>query len=209
MANCVRPDAIASISKVACAVHFYQMCALLLQRAQDTPSFANEAAMKTLAAWSALLTADDGTKIVKTPEFAGFQIPGSEPQYAEQNTNNSIDGLGYFTGFNSVQAKGQFIGLPSDIRTQLATYQEESAAGLDPGMTAYILLNDGRIVYQKDPTSSAIGGIPFTNFYMASLKLDGFKANNTNDFGLSLPGDWDKNLQVLTPSFNARLKLAA
>lgn len=208
MASCTRPAALTTVSKVACPVHFYQMCALLLQRAQPTPSFATEAVMKTLAAWTPLLTAPDGTKIVKTPEFSGFQIPGSEPQYAEQNSNNSIDGLGYFTGFNSVQAKGIFTGLPSDIRTQLATFQDESAAGLDPGIGAYILLNDGRIVYQKDPTTGAIGGISFTNFYVASLKLDGYKALNTNEFGLSLPGEWDKNIQVMTPSFNARTALS-
>jgi hypothetical protein len=209
MATCTRPAAIASISKLACAVHFYQMCALLLQRAQDTPSFATEAEMKTLAAWTPLLTAPDGTKIQKTPEFSGFQIPGSEPQYAEQNTNNSIDGLGYFTGFNSVQAKGQFTGLTSEIRSQLATYQDESAAGLDPGMTAFILLNDGRIVYELDPNTDAISGVSFTNFYLASLKLEGFKALNSNEFGISLPGDWDRNIQVMTPNFNARQKLVA
>jgi hypothetical protein len=208
MATCTRPAALTTISKVACAIHFGQMCALLLQRAQDTPTFATEAELKTLAAWTPLLTAPDGTKIVKTPEFAGFQIPGSEAQYAEQNTNNSIDGLGYFTGFNSVAAKGQFIGLPSDVRTQLATFQDESEAGLDPGLTAFILLNDGRLVYNKDAAGN-ISGIPFTNFYVASLKLDGYKAKNTNDFGISLPGDWDKNIQVTTPSFNARQKLAA
>jgi hypothetical protein len=206
MANCTRPAALSSISKVACAIHFGQMCALLFQRAQSTPSFATEAEMKTLAAWAPLLTAPDDTKIVKTPEFAGLTLPGSEPQFQDQNSNNSIDGLGYFTGFNSVQPKGTFSGLPSNIRKQLATYTDESDPGLDPGLTAFILLNDGRIVYNL--VDDVIGGIPLSNFYLASLSTEGYKAHNLNGFGFSLDGEWDTDIQVLTPAFKARTALA-
>ncbi|TPG66078.1 hypothetical protein [Hymenobacter nivis] len=208
MASCTRSASLAAIAKVLCAVHFDQIAALALQRTQATPSFATEAEIKTLAAWTPLLTAAGNTKVVKTPEFADFTVPGSEPQFEGQNTNATIGGLGYFAGLNAVQPKGNFYGLPSDVRTQLSLLQDESAPGLDPGLTAYFLLTDGRIVYSKDPTTGNIGGIPITNFYVGSLDLGGLRALNKNGFGFSLAGDWDKNIQVVQPSFNARQALA-
>lgn len=204
--SCTRPTALAPISKFNCAVHFDQFVGLLFQRGQATPSFATEAELQTLAKWTALLTAPDGSKVVKTPEFADGVIPGSEPQFADQNSNASIDGLGYFTGFNSVQATGNFVGLPSDIRTQLSLLEEESRPGLDPGLTAYIILRDGRLVYNKDE-NDIISGVSLTNFYMASLNLQGFKALNKNAFGFTLDGTWDKYLQVVKPDFNPRTAL--
>lgn len=203
MATCIRPAALTAISKVACAVNFDQIVALLVQRGQTAPSFATEAELKSLAAWTPLLAAPDGTKVIKTPEFAGFVVPGSEAQFADENTNASIDGLGYFTGYNSVKATGEYIGLPSDVRTQLTLLEDESRPGLNPGTTAYWVLRDGRLVYNKDAQGN-IGGIPFFNYATGSLNLQGFKALNKNSFSLNLAGDWDKTIQVVQPSFNPR-----
>jgi len=206
--NCKRPDALTPISKFDCAVHFGQLVALLIQRGQSTPSFASEAELKTLAAWTALLAATNGTKVIITPEFAGFTFPGSEPQYADENSNNSIDGNGYFTGFNSVKPAGKFVGIPSALKAQLALISDESRPGLNPGSTFYGITGDGRLIYDLDDAGK-IRGIPFVNFYVGSLKSEGLKANNENAFGLTLDGTWDKNVQIVKPDFNPRLALAA
>ncbi|RZJ94361.1 MAG: hypothetical protein EOO60_03200, partial [Hymenobacter sp.] len=92
--------------------------------------------------------------------------------------------------------------MPSDIRKQLALIEDESRPGLDPGTTAYLVLADGRLVYRKDPDTNAIGGVPFTNFYVGSLASEGYKAQNKNAFGLTLPGDWDKDIVAVKTSFN-------
>ena len=205
--SCKRADALTAISKFDCAVHFGQVVALLIQRGQATASFASEAELKTLAAWTALLSAPGATKVIKTPEFAGFVFPGSEPQYADENSNNSIDGNGYFTGFNSVKPTGKFVGIPSAIKAELSLISDESRPGLDPGTTFYAITGDGRLIYDLDE-AGAIRGIPFSNFYVGSLKSDGLKANNENAFGLTLPGEWDKNVQITKPSFNPRTALA-
>jgi hypothetical protein len=204
--SCARPTALTSISKFDCAVHFGQLVALLIQRGQDTPTFANEAALKLLANWTPLLIAPDDTKVIITPEFAGFAFPGSEPQYQDENSNNSIDGNGYFTGFNSVKPAGKFVGIPSSLKAQLSLISDESRPGLDPGTTFFGITGDGRLIYDLDD-AGAVRGIPFTNFYVGSLKSDGLKANNENAFGLTLNGEWDKNVQIVKPSFNLRTAL--
>lgn len=204
--TCKRPTALTSISKFDCAVHFGQLVALLIQRGQDTPTFADVTALSTLASWTPLLTAPGDTKVIITPEFAGFTFPGSEPQYADENSNNSIDGNGYFTGFNSVKPAGKFVGIPSALKAQLSLISDESRPGLDPGTTFFGITGDGRLIYDLDEAGD-IRGIPFTNFYVGSLKSDGLKANNENAFGLTLGGEWDKNVQIVKPSFNPRTAL--
>jgi hypothetical protein len=207
MATCTRPAALTGISKFQCAVHFGQIVALLFQRGQTTPSFASEAELKELDAWTDLMAALDGTKVTKTPEFPGFVIPGSEPTYADENSNNSIDGIGYFTGFNSVKPTGKFVGIPSEIKSQLQTNADESRPGLDPGLTMFPITGKGQIIYTKD-AQGIIAGIPLTNFYVGSLASQGFNANNENGFGLTLDGEWDKNWQIVTPNFNPRTALS-
>jgi len=204
--SCTRPAVLTSISKFDCALHFGQIVALLFQRAQATPSFATEVELQTLAKWTPLLTATDGTKVIITPEFPGFVIPGSEPQYADENSNNSIDGTGYFTGFNSVKPTGKFVGIPSDIKKQLSLVRAESEAGLNPGMTTFPITGDGRLIYDLDD-NGVIRGIPFVNFYTGSLSTQGFNAKNENAFGLTFTGEWDNNVQITKPLFNARLAL--
>lgn len=204
--SCTRPAALTAITKFDCALHFGQIVALLIQRAQATPSFATEAELQTLAKWTPLLTAPDGTKVILTPEFGGFTIPGSEPQYTGENSNDSIDGLGEFTGFNSVKPTGKFYGIPSAIKADLGKLVAESAAGLNPGTTVFPITGDGRIIYDLDD-QGLIRGIPFVNFYVGSLASAGFNAKNENAFGLTFVGDWDKNVQITKPTFNARLAL--
>lgn len=206
MATCNRPAALSAISAVTCAIHFDQIVKLLIQRGQSVPTFANEAALKVLANWTPLLAAPDGTKVIKTPEFASFVVPGSEAVYIDQNSNNSIDGAGTYVGTNSVTATGEFIGLPSDVAAQLDLVTDESAPGLQPGVGAYWVLRDGRLVYSKDAAGN-ISGIPFTNFNVSDLDLQGFRTLNKNKFGLSLAPGWSRTLQVVTPSFNPRTQL--
>jgi hypothetical protein len=207
MASCKRPDALTAITPFNCAEHFGQIVLLLIQRGQSAASFATEAELQTLAKWTALLTALGDTKVIKTPEFAGFVIPATEPQYADENSNNSIDGAGYFTGFNASKPTGKFVGLPSAIRKQLDLIEDESRPGLNPGTTFYAVTRDGRIIYDMTDTG-IIRGIPFTNFYRGGLSTQGLNTNNENAFGLTLgDGKWDRNVQITKPTFNPRTDL--
>lgn len=207
MADCSRPTALTPITPFTCAEHFDQIVMLLIQRGQTVPSFPTEAALKNLDKWTALLTAPDSTKIIKTPEFAGFVIPATEPQYADENSNQSIDGNGYFTGFNSSKPTGKFVGIPSALKKQLDLLEDESRPGLRPGVTFFAVTRDGRLIYDMDENDN-IRGLPFVNFFRGGAKSDGLKSLNENAFGLTLPdGKWDRNVQIVKPDFNPRTDL--
>ena len=203
MATCTRPPALTPISKVACAVNFDQTVGFLFQRKQAAPPFATEAAMKTLAAWEVFLAASDDTTIVRTPDVVDFVIPSPEPRFEGENSNSSVDGKGYFTGFNSVKPTGNFIGLPTDVYNQLRLLIDESQPGLDPGLTVMFLLSDGRIVH------AGLEGFDVENWFVAAPGTEGYGAKNKSPFGFTLSPTWAEKMAVLTPSFNARRLLSA
>ena len=201
MPTCLRPATLPAISAVVCGLNLGQIVALLFQRRQAAPSFATEATLKTLAAWTPLLAAPDDTKVVKSPEFASGKIPGTAPVFLFENSNDSIDGQGVYVGEDPVKAAGTFLSTPPDIITQLKAYEDESRPGLTNGLTAYLITGDGRIV------SSALAGIKITNFHVGSRDLEGFRTLDKNNFGFTLAAGWDRDLVITTPSFDARTQL--
>ncbi|MDF7810716.1 hypothetical protein [Hymenobacter sp. YC55] len=197
MATCTRPASLTAPAKVDCAVHFGQIVRFAYRRRITAAAFATEAAMKTLAAWTAALTATDETKIILTPIFTSFVIPGSEAQFAGENDNSSVNGKGYLTGYNAVKPTGSFVGLPGDIKGTLELLEDESRAelGSDP-VELWGITPDNRII------SLGVKGIPFSNYYISSVDSQGFKALNLNTFGFSLDGKWDKGVTITQAEFD-------
>ncbi|MCC3156445.1 hypothetical protein LJ737_04305 [Hymenobacter sp. 15J16-1T3B] len=200
MATCTRPAALSNVSKQDCPIDFKQIQRIILQRLGF--KFATEAEMKTLAAWTPLLAAADSTKVVLSPFTTGFVIPPSEPTFINENDNNSLNGMGKFTGLNSVKPTGRFVGLESAIWEQMQQFSTESDAALGvERLGAYLLNQDGAILHND------LGPIPLANFYVADPGSEGFRAETIIPFGFSLKGGWYKGVQLLQPSFNPLVDL--
>jgi len=206
MATCVRPPSLTSISKVDCAVQFNQLQRLGFVRMPPvgTPLFATEAAMKEKDAWVPLLEASDDTKLVITPFFVNHIIPPGEGTFAEENTNASLGGAGYFTGQNGVRPTGEFLGLPSDVYEQLLPIIDESAAELGLArMGLYAFNLKGEII------SRGVNPIPFLNFFTGDPGSGGLNTKNIHNFSYSLQPGWYKGVTLLKPNFDPRIDLDA
>ncbi|RSK50096.1 hypothetical protein [Hymenobacter rigui] len=200
--DCVRPASLTAPAKVDCAVHFGQTVRMAIgRRGAIAAAFATAAALATQAAWNAAITAGGDNKVILTPIYVNPQIPQSEAQFAGENTNESVGGKGFLTGYNSVKYTADFIGLPSAVKKELAKIEEESRAelGVDP-VEAVLITPDGRIIYREIDSKPA--GIPFSNFYLQSVGSEGFKALNKNTFGLSLDGKWDEDVAIAQAAFD-------
>ncbi|RSK29859.1 hypothetical protein [Hymenobacter metallilatus] len=196
--DCVRPDSLTAPAKVDCAVHFGQTVRMAIgRRGAFAAAFATIAAMKTLAAWNAAFAAVNDDKIILTPLYVNPQLPQSEAQFAEENTNGSINGKGFLTGYNAVKYTAEYVGLPASIKAQLEKMENESRAelGVDPVEMA-LITPDNRII------SRGVNGIPFSNFYLQSVGSEGFKALNKNGFGISLDGKWDVGTTITQADFD-------
>jgi hypothetical protein len=196
--SCVRPPELTDISKVLCAVHFGQTVRMAIgRRGAFKIAFATAAALATQAAWNAALTAEGDNKIILTPIYVNPQLPQSEAQFIGENDNSSVNGKGILTGYNAVKYTADFIGLPSEVKEQLELVEAESRAelGVDPVETM-LITPDNRII------SKGVDGIPFSNFFLQSVGTGGFKALNTNTFGFSLDGKWDRGVTVTEAAFD-------
>lgn len=198
--TCARPAALSNVSKQDCAIDFGQLQRSALQRL-GTP-FETEAEMKDLANWTPLKTALDSSKIVLTPFHPGFVIPASEPSFVNEGDNNSLNGMGKYTGLNAVKPTGRYVGLESAIWEQMQQFSSESAAELGIERLGIYLFNErGQILHKN------LGPIPLANFYVADPGSEGFKAETIVPFGFTLQGGWYKGVQLLTPSFDPRTAL--
>ncbi|GAA3940514.1 hypothetical protein GCM10022406_25640 [Hymenobacter algoricola] len=193
-----------AIAKQDCAVNLKQLQRLLLQRYNKVPTFATEAEMKTLAAWEALFDANDDTKVIITPFFQKAVIPSSEAQFGGENSNDTLNGVGTFLGFNPVRLSGEFVGLDSATYEQLDALTAESLAELGVArVTAYPVTADGEIL------AKGLRGIPGFNFTVGSPGTQGFKSQTVFPFGMSFSADWFKGVSVIKPTFNPLTDLDA
>lgn len=202
MPTCERPESLTAPAKVDCAVHFGQTVRMAIgRRGAIAKAFTTAAALVTLAAWNAAIVADGEDKIILTPIYVNPQLPQSEAQFAGENDNTSVNGKGILTGYNAVKYTADFIGLPSNIKKQIELIEAESRAelGVDP-VELVLITPDNRIIYREVDGKPA--GIPFSNFYLQSVGSGGFKALNTNTFGLSLDGKWDSDVVVAQAAFD-------
>lgn len=203
--TCTRPAALPTIPRQDCAVHLKQVQRFLMQRRQPvaTPSFATEAAFKALASWEPLLEAADSTKVTLTPFVTSFTIPSSEAQFAEENSNGSLNGLGIYTGHNGVKPGGNFVGLDSALWEELTKLTDESLAELGvTRLTAYPVDAEGAVGHTAN-----FGGIPIYNFVVGSPGSEGFRAQTLFPFSFGLPADWFKGVSFTKLSFNPLVDL--
>jgi len=200
--TCPLPGSLTPITPASCPFRFDQIVKLLLFQSGG-PNFANADAMKLLATWTPFLSANDDTRIVTTPIFAGFTIPQSEPLTTGGNDNSTFNGIREYNGEGTVTAAGGFRNLPSRPKLdmeKLTQFSLPSAVGVT-GLQAMMVNKDGYIFYTM-PESNIIGGIDWYNWRIGSVGSEGFNAPNITPFSGDLIEGWDRYLQVVKPNFN-------
>ncbi|SNC62312.1 hypothetical protein SAMN06265337_0645 [Hymenobacter gelipurpurascens] len=199
MANCTLPASLSAIAKLICGVNFEQIVRAAIVRLNDAPTFTDDTTIKTIDEWVALMAAPDSTKLILTPFFTNHTVPSSEAQFAEEGTNASIGGAGFYTGEGPVKPKGQFTGLPSDIQASIKKLVAESAAELGTARVGIIWINRfGTLIHKSGGRA-----IPFSNFYIGSPGSEGLKSKNISPFGYTLEDGWEEDIVMTEPSFKA------
>lgn len=196
--SCPPATALSQINKVTCAQFFDQIVMALFQRKQSAAPFANEAALKTLAAWDTLVTAADATKVVFTPVFASATIAESEALTQGGNDNTTFNGIPEYYGEGFAPFAGVFKNLPPAQKKELKKLSGESIATASgvANLTVFLVNREGQIIHNN------LQGFPIYNFRISSVGTQGLNSPNTNSIGFILPPDWDENAMVTTPDFD-------
>jgi len=200
--TCPLPGSLTPITPASCPFRFDQIVKLLLFQ-PGGPSFANADAMKLLATWTPYLSANDDTRIVTTPIFAGFVIPGSEALTTGGNDNSTFNGIPEYNGEGTVTTTGGFRNLPSRPKLDMEKLTQFSlASAVGTTNLQLMMVNKDGYIFYTESADNIIGGIDAYNWRIGSVGSEGFNAPNITPFGFSLIEGWDRYLQVVKPNFN-------
>lgn len=203
--SCPLPAAIPAITAPDCAENLGQIQKIAFQRRQATAPFPTQDnalnGAAALASWTTLLAAVDDTKIVVTPFFENFVIPGSTEILEGGDDNTTLDGKPVVVGGTTSRATGMFRQMPAD------TIKSLKALMCEIDLTFFMINEFGKIIGQTNDGTD-FEGIPLSSLFIGDAGNEGKNTNDKANFGLSLAYGWRDDLAIVEPDdFDARLDL--
>lgn len=194
---CPAATALPTLPAITCLENFGQIQKIAFQRRQATAPFATVAAAQVIAGWQSFLDATDSTKIIVTPFFENFTIPGVVAKAEGGGDNSTLNGRPIPVDPDAVVAPGRFRSLPANVFKQLR------ALACETELTAYMINNAGKVIgHSRNGTTYE--GIPVFNYFIGDKEALGFGTDDKNNFQFGLDPWWSTDLKYVTPTdFNA------
>ena len=202
--QCPAGESIPSIPNATCPQDFGQIQKIIFQRiftSGTTKNSMTKANAATLSSWTALFSANDGTKAVITP-------------YVEAPTPDGGDAITYGGGNDTIGGMTKVIGVnPTNMTFALRQIVQSIAKGLkalmcEMNMGVYFVNGDGQIM-GKELSKDNFGPIPIQTLFVGDLHLNGLETPDENALSFSLPANWSDDIVIITPTdFNPLTDLA-
>ena len=202
--QCPAGASIPSVPNATCPQDFGQIQKIIFQRifsSGTTKNSMTKANAATLAAWTPLFSANDGTKAVITP-------------YVEAPTSDGGDAITYGGGNDTIGGVTKVIGAnPTNMTFALRQIVQTIAKALkalmcELSMGVYFVNGDGQIM-GKEVSDGNFGPIPIQSLFVGDLHLNGLETPDENALSFSLPANWSDDIAIITPSdFNPLTDLA-
>lgn len=179
-----------------CANDMDQVVKIAFQKPQATAPFVTLDPIGDLDSWTALLSAVGATKVVLSPAVANMVINGSEGAFIGENSNESVNGLGYYLGENNVRITGEFHSISQDIADELAKLSCFSDVTLgQSNLTAFLFLKRTKGVSRVSAKSTGVlgsyEGFEIFNFRISSLDNQGYQTKTKYMFSFDIqPDEW-------------------
>jgi hypothetical protein len=204
--DCESLSVLPNLIDVTCPTDFDQVTRIAFQLDQATAPFTALAPITDIDSWVDLATASDDTKIVFSPATANVVIPSSEANYMGENSNESVNGLGYLLGENNVRVTGQFHSISQEAATAMEALSCYSDVALGKSnLRAYLMLRRVRgkagVIAEKLDTDE-YGGIEIFNFRISSVGSEGYQAKNTYNFAFDIQPDALAQIEKLSVTWN-------
>lgn len=188
---CPLPAAIVDLTPVTCAEHFGQIVRVVFQRL-GTP-FSDATAIGTLANWTALQAAIDGTKTQFGPINENLVFPGGEPISDGGDDNTTTFGQAIIVGGSQVSVTGRYRGLPSAQKLELDQFVSEGSIF---GQLGVYLVNEHEQIIAANVTGTELSPFPITGYFLGSVDSQGYNTHNFNNFAWSFTSNWSDTFQI-------------
>lgn len=199
--QCPAAAAIATIPNVTCPENFGQIQKVAFQRLRKADgkrnSFTTEAAITLKASWTALLSAEDGSKVVVSPYINAPADSGGDARMTSGG-NDDLGGIAEVLGGNPVQFDGSLRSVPQSVIKTMKALQCEANAG---NLGVFLFDENGKIeAIQDETTSTTYYPIPIRALFIGSKIHGNFGAKDSNAISWQYPDNYSDDLAIVTPS---------
>lgn len=201
------PTEIVDIPLFDCDFDIGQIFKIVLQRYYSTGSTRNGFTVATasptaLASWTALLDAEDSTKVVQSPELGSPIItPGEELVFG--GGNETPGGIELSLGEGQSAFTGRFLQKNPATILAMRRYKCENIA-------AYFVNWDGKIFGEMNEAGTIFMPIKLYSWRLGNRAVNGRGTPDHNDLSFKLAPGWDDRLAAYVPAdFNAKTDLVA
>ena len=199
--QCPAAAAIATIPNVTCPENFGQIQKVAFQRLYKANgvrnSFTTTADIKLKASWTALLSAEDGSKVVVSPYINAPADSGGDARMTSGG-NDDLGGIAEVLGGNPVQFDGSLRSIPQSVIKAMKALQCEANAG---NLGVFLFDENGKIeAIQDETTPTTYYPIPIRALFIGSKIHGNFDAKDSNAISWQYPDNYSDDLAIVTPS---------
>lgn len=202
MAICKCPAAAAlpNIPNFTCAESLGQIQKVAFQRLYKSTgvknSFTTTAGIGKEASWTALLSAEDDTKVVVSPYIQAPTAEAGAPR-TFGGGNETLGGIEEIIGRELTQFTAVMRKMPQSLIKALKDLQCESDS---QNLGVYLFDENGAIGALQDPkTASTHYPIPIRSLFIGDKTLGGFEAPDSNAIQWAFLPNWSDDLAIIAP----------
>lgn len=208
--KCPAAAALPDVTPATCPESFGQIQKVAFQRlfkSDNTKnSFTSEKPIGTLASWTTLLTAKDGTKIVVSPYIEAPTAKAGEA-LTFGGGNETLGGIEEIIGRNPTSFTAVIRKQPQSVIKALKEMQCESWAD---NLGIYLFDENGAIGAIKDETTEGTYyPIPIRSLFVGDKTLGGLEAPDSNAIQWQFKPNWSDDLAIVEADFNPLTDLKA
>lgn len=199
--KCPASTALTSIPAVTCSESFGQIQKVAFQRIYSSGttknSFTSSADIKLLASWTALLSANDSTKIVVSPYI---QAPTSEAGAARTfgGGNDTLGGVEEIVGREPTTFSAVLRRIPQSTIKIIKELQCESWAD---NLGVYLFDDNGNIEALVDPSvATTFYPIPIRALFIGDKTHGGLEEPDSNAISWTFLPNYSDQLKIVAPT---------
>lgn len=192
---------------VTCPEDMDQVVKIAFQLNQAVPAFTTVAGIGAVNSWTTLLAAVDSTKITLSPAVANLVIPASEMVASGQDSNESVNGIGYNLGETNITVTGEIHSAPQAVVDALDELSCFSDAALGQSkLSAYFFLRRikgiSRVVAKGSAVAGDYVGFEIFNFRVSSPESQGYNTKTKYMFSFTMQSDEWRSRELVPLAFN-------
>lgn len=199
--QCPAAASLTTIPAVACGENFGQIQKVAFQRLRKADgsrnSFTTTASILLKASWAALLSAEDGSKVVVSPYI---EAPTSEPGAVRTfgGGNETLGGIEEVLGAEPTAFSAVLRRMPQNVIKIMKELSCESNAG---NLGVYLFNDNGQIEAIQDPeTATTYYPIPIRSFFVSDKGHGGLENPDSNNISWQFAPNYSDDLKIITPT---------